>query len=334
MRVRGPVGLEQHRAGRRRAAAEQLVHRVALAGRVPREPQLRPRLAQGRAQQVQAADRQGLRLLDPGDVVALQRLDALGGVVLHALEDDAAAPRPQDAVGQHPEVAAEAQRLDLVLDQPLDRLVERALHLADAHRPHRRRLDAAPHQQLGERVRLAGAAAAMHGLVARRRQQPLEGGRQAGRGQGGQRRPGLRPGRRLRRRFRRVLRRRHQARRAQPLVAAERREPRVHRRQVVGVVPRGAVAQAAGLADVAQPARHLRRRGLPIGPQQRHIPEAAGHDLGSPQHLAADLGRAARRELGLPRRAGGIAVMREAPGEIVPAQRQPFHRIGVHPGLA
>ncbi len=69
-------------------------------------------------------------------------------------------PGVQDAVGLHPEVAAHAQRLDLVLDQPLDRLVERALHLADAHRPQRRRLDAAPHQQLGEGMRLAGAAAA------------------------------------------------------------------------------------------------------------------------------------------------------------------------------
>ncbi len=255
-------------------------------------------------------------------------------MVLHALKDDAAAPRPQDAVGLHPEVAAEAQRLDLVLDQPLDRLVERPLHLADAHRPHRRRLDAAPHQQLGEGVRLAGAAAAMHGLVARRRQQPLEGGRQAGRGQGGQRRPGLRPGRRLVRRLRRVLRRRHQARLAQPLVAAERREPRVHRRQVVQVALGDAAGQEPGLADVAQPARHLRRRGLPLGPQQRHIPEAAGHDLGLRQQEIAPLRVTLLREPCLPGRAGGVAVVGIAPGEIVPAQRQRLRHIGVHPGLA
>ncbi len=50
--------------------------------------------------------------------------------------------------------------------------------------------------------------------------------------------------------------------------------------------------------------------GLPLGPQQRHIPEAAGHDLGLRQQEIAPLRVTLLFENPcLPGRAGGVAVV-------------------------
>jgi hypothetical protein len=61
------------------------------------------------------------------------------------------------------------KRLDLVLDQQLDRVLEALLNLADTGRSQARSQHALLDQRLGEEVRLARAAPAVSALVARRR---------------------------------------------------------------------------------------------------------------------------------------------------------------------
>jgi len=58
-----------------------------------------------------------LRLVDPGDAKAFQRLDRIRGVVLHAAEDNDAVARCFDLIGERSESAAEAERGELALDQ-------------------------------------------------------------------------------------------------------------------------------------------------------------------------------------------------------------------------
>jgi predicted NBD/HSP70 family sugar kinase len=102
-----------------------VIYRVGLLARVPSEPQLAVRLADGWAQQVKAGLAQALSFLHPSAVVTLQRLDTVGGVVLHALEDDhAVALLGLDDGFLHLEVSASVHGLNLGLQQPLDRLVQ------------------------------------------------------------------------------------------------------------------------------------------------------------------------------------------------------------------
>jgi hypothetical protein len=55
-------------------------------------------------------------------------------VILHASEDDEAVAGRLDLVAVYPEVTTEAERRDLAFDQPLARLRQRALRLANAYR--------------------------------------------------------------------------------------------------------------------------------------------------------------------------------------------------------
>ena len=64
-----------------------------------------------RTQQGKAAVRECLRFFAPSDVVALQRLDALGVLVLHALEDDQPAARRFDTVVENAEQMTDAAKL-------------------------------------------------------------------------------------------------------------------------------------------------------------------------------------------------------------------------------
>ena len=75
-----------------------------------------------------------LRLLHPGDVVTLERLDRVSRVVLHALKDDTTASRRVNYCLLHVKQRTKAHRLDLHFQQLLDRLVQRALHFTDTHR--------------------------------------------------------------------------------------------------------------------------------------------------------------------------------------------------------
>src|SRR5690606_34608624 len=99
-------------------------------------------------------------------------------------EDDQPVARGLDHLVEHLEPVGlpQTELRQLRLDQGLRRVLERLLHLADADHPQPlagvagegdRVLDG----QAGEEVGLAGAAAAVGALVARRRQQRLEYGR-------------------------------------------------------------------------------------------------------------------------------------------------------------
>jgi hypothetical protein len=100
--------------------------------------------------------------------------DGLEGVALHAAEDDEPVAGRFDLVAENPELVAEAKGRDLAFDQPLARLCQRALRLANAHRQ-RAALDLAGlDQKLAEEVRFPRASAAVYALVARGHEQWLE----------------------------------------------------------------------------------------------------------------------------------------------------------------
>jgi hypothetical protein len=68
---------------------------------------------------------------------------------------------------QDSELTAEAELLDLVLEEALDRLCERVLHLADAHSSEAGLTSRTTDHQLGEEVGLHPSTTAMEGLVPR-----------------------------------------------------------------------------------------------------------------------------------------------------------------------
>jgi len=68
----------------------------------------------------------------PGNPEAFVRFDALGSRVLHADKHDAATARRLQTLVQRPKAAADAKMPDLRLKQPLARLRQAFLHLADA----------------------------------------------------------------------------------------------------------------------------------------------------------------------------------------------------------
>jgi hypothetical protein len=84
-----------------------------------------------RTEQVQAALAEALRLFHPRDVVAFERLHRLCGVVLHPLENGDAALLRADVRFPDMEQRAHAEGLNLVLEQPLHRLLQGLLNLAD-----------------------------------------------------------------------------------------------------------------------------------------------------------------------------------------------------------
>src|SRR5262249_60521226 len=96
-------------------------------------------------------------------------------VILHAAEDDDAVARRLDLVGEHLKARAKTERSDLALDQPLARLRQRPLRLADADRQRAALGLAGLDQQFTEEMRLAGAAPAVNTFVARGLEQRLKG---------------------------------------------------------------------------------------------------------------------------------------------------------------
>jgi hypothetical protein len=95
-------------------------------------------------------------------------------VILHAAKDDEAVARRLDLVGEDTKSAAEAERCNLAFDQPLGRLRQRPLRFADTDRERAALRLAGFDEQLAEEVRLAGAAPAVHALVAGGFEQRLE----------------------------------------------------------------------------------------------------------------------------------------------------------------
>ena|SRR5436190_11753917 len=96
--------------------------------------------------------RERLRLFDPGDTEALQALDGLCRVILHALEDDKPLAGCFYAVVEDAEQWPHAEALDLLLYEPLGGLRESTLDLANADCGRSRRDDALLDERLGEEV--------------------------------------------------------------------------------------------------------------------------------------------------------------------------------------
>jgi hypothetical protein len=84
---------------------------------------------------------------------------------LHAAEDDGAVSGRRDLVAEDLELVAEAEIRDLALDQPLGRLRQCPLRLANANRQRAALGLAALDQQLAEEMRFTRAAAAVNSFV-------------------------------------------------------------------------------------------------------------------------------------------------------------------------
>lgn len=104
----------------------------------------------------------------------VRRDDVIGGIRLKSPEDDEAIAGRFNLVVEYPESMAEAERSDLVLDQPLARLRQRALRLADADGERAALGLAGFDKQLREEVRFARAAASENALVPAGLQQRLK----------------------------------------------------------------------------------------------------------------------------------------------------------------
>src|SRR5690606_25681832 len=166
-RVVAPVRLDLDGVRMRIRPAEKLIYRVGRLLRVPSTPDLGAGLAKRRRQEIPRSSRQLLPLLDEGDVEILKRLDRIGRVILHALEDDHAAAGRPDFLVHDAEIPADAVSAYLVLDQQLRREAKRALRLAHAHRAQPRERQRVIDEEPAEESRFAGAATAMRALVAR-----------------------------------------------------------------------------------------------------------------------------------------------------------------------
>jgi hypothetical protein len=115
-----------------------------------------------------------LRFIDPGNPKSFQRFYRVRGVILHAPEDDEAVARGFDLVAIDLELVTEAEAGDLALDQPLGRLRQRPLRLADAHRQRAALGLASLHQKLPKEVGLSRTATSVNRLVPGGRQQRFE----------------------------------------------------------------------------------------------------------------------------------------------------------------
>jgi hypothetical protein len=115
-----------------------------------------------------------LRFIDPGDPKSFKRFYRLGRVVLKPAENDQPVAGRLDLVIEQPETAADAERGDLALDQPLRGLRQRPLRLADTDRKRAALGLAGLDEEFAEEVRFTRAAASVNPLVARGRKQRLE----------------------------------------------------------------------------------------------------------------------------------------------------------------
>jgi hypothetical protein len=100
-------------------------------------------------------------------MVSLKRLDRLGGMILHSLKSNDAVAWSLDVRLKNPELTPDAEGLDLVLDEQLDRLLQRVLDFPQTYRP-RRLHNTALNKRFSKEVRLAGAASTVCAFVASR----------------------------------------------------------------------------------------------------------------------------------------------------------------------
>src|SRR5215469_10823122 len=153
-RVVAPVRFHHHRIVWL-LLPQKFVDGVLLPAWVPVGPQFRSLLSDRGAQQCQTARTQGLRFLHPCDVETFERLDRFRCRVLHPLKDNQSIPWRHNAIVKDLEMSADAQALDLRLDQPFRRLKQALLYLTNADRECAR-IDQAPlDHQLAEEVAFA-----------------------------------------------------------------------------------------------------------------------------------------------------------------------------------
>jgi len=88
-------------------------------------------------------------------------------VILHTLEQDYTTTTRLDLIRLHLEVRPKPQRLDLVLNQPLGRILQALLMLSDTNRAKARATIMIIDHQLREEMRLARATTAKCTLVPR-----------------------------------------------------------------------------------------------------------------------------------------------------------------------
>ena len=107
-------------------------------------------------------------------IPGLHHQPVFSGVILHTAEDDQPVSWRFDLVVEQLEAAADAERGDLALDQPLRGLRQRPLRLSDTDRQRATLGLAGLDQQLAEEMRFTRTAAAVNPLVAGRHKQRLE----------------------------------------------------------------------------------------------------------------------------------------------------------------
>ena len=163
-RVVAVVHLDDDGPGRR-IGHEPLIGRVRLQLRVERDPDLGFWLADGGNQDVPALFADGLSLLHPHKVAALERLDRVHRVRLQAAEHGiGASGRAADLRFKDLEQCAKPERANLIGQQRVNRLLQALLHLAGAQHAAARRSHP-QHDGAGHAPRLSGPAPAVHDLV-------------------------------------------------------------------------------------------------------------------------------------------------------------------------
>ncbi|MNY16158.1 hypothetical protein D3C86_1494080 [compost metagenome] len=158
---------------RRRIRHEPLIRLVRLQLRVHGHPDLGTTLADRRDQDVPRPLADRLALFHPASVDALVRLDRVHRVVSQPSEQELGPVLPPDCRLQYLVEPTEMQRLDLVRQQLVHRILDRLLHLTEAANP-QWRLSPLDQQRTGESPRLPAAPPAVRHLVPVRVEQERE----------------------------------------------------------------------------------------------------------------------------------------------------------------
>ena len=164
-----PVHLDAHAVGPL-LGNKPLIRLIALKLRVEAHPYLRAILADRRNQDVPTSLADRLCFFAPAHIHAFKRLQAFRRLIAQAAEVERRPVLPAYLGGQNLVERGQAQRLDLILQQLVHRLLDALLHLSRAK--HSQRLVAAHDEQCAcEAPRLAGASPASCALDARRLEQ-------------------------------------------------------------------------------------------------------------------------------------------------------------------
>ena len=177
-RVIPPVHLDDDRV-RRRIRHEAAIALVGLQLRVHRDPDLGALFADRGGQDVPGPLGDRLPLLDPANIDGLEGLEVLSRDARQAREKDLRSVLSPDRALEHVVLAGQAQRLDLIDQELIDRVLQRLLDLARAQDA-QRRLGPQDQQRTSDRPGLAGPSPAVSDLVARLLEQALQLGGELG----------------------------------------------------------------------------------------------------------------------------------------------------------